>query len=181
MRSTKPLLRIAALSSFVLLMVVFVAYRGGALDRFLGENDNIPMNEIERDHSRVDSPPAKVSDPGMLIMPSSKSGGMFIDDLTPNQQDTAKKSQSSKSKTKPAPPDTSKKKAQQKKAYMGGSKSGYIFDPIEEPAPVQDTTKQEKQQQTKTPAPNKKEVYMGGSKSAPVFKPKPDTSNKKPE
>ncbi|TND09294.1 MAG: hypothetical protein FD123_1381 [Bacteroidetes bacterium] len=150
MSQSRPVLKIAVVSVFVVLMSGFVAYRSGAFDHYL---DNtaiaLPGEAGKTDSPAVDSP--KQAD---MIMPSSKSGKVIeprpVQNAAP-QKDTATKKQANTNKNQDVAP-----------LVIPSSKSGPVFVPKSETPVVIDP------------------IVIPSSKSGPVFVPKTDTSKKKP-
>lgn len=86
---------------------------------------------MEQSTSAIDTPPVITNEDTMrVIMSSSKSAPIFDRPV----QDTTKKKKPVSNQQKTAS-DTSKKKQAPKKMIMGGSKSGYIYDPENPPNP----------------------------------------------
>lgn len=147
----KRVTQVAALSGFILLLIVFVAYRSGAFDRYLGpaKKDHTAMflenNAANNAYTiAIDSPPP-VPDSARIkrqIMHGSKSGAVFeplnaefkADSV---KTDTVKKTRimmgGSKSAPVIRPPDTTKKSKPdtiRRRTNMSSTKSGFIIRPV---------------------------------------------------
>ena len=144
--------KVIALSSFVILIIGFVAYRSGLID-FSQLTSSTVETSVAIDAPQedavmvVDTPPTEDLQEEMdRIIPSSKSGVIFEPDPIPTEPAEKK-------------PEKEVKEDESPKRMMGGSKSFEIF-PVEEEAP----------------ALNAAPASMGSSKSKAVFTPRQDTT-----
>jgi hypothetical protein len=124
MPATKPLVKVIIPLVSLLLLAGFVAYRSGAFDRYIGSTGNNAATSLSYISDTNGKPPLDTTKP-RTIMSSSKSM-ILIDD---------------KSKTKPAPADSTPKTARKdtiiatadstKPTIFYGSKSGGIVRPAD--------------------------------------------------
>lgn len=126
MKPINPFLKIAAFTSFSILLILFVAFRAGALDKYF-QKDPEPLAAYKEKERTIEIfPGPDTPDKKQTMMSSSKSAIIYEPKFSPHVdtsfklhplQDTSKK--------KTADSVTKLKKIQ----VMGGSKSAYIYDP----------------------------------------------------
>lgn len=131
MKPAHPILKIATLFVFAVLISGFVAYRAGALNEII-YGERIAVNI---DDAAVDSPGTDSVKIAPVMMSSSKS--VYVPDDHPASTDADKAE--NKKRTKPA------NNANREPVIMPSSKSGPVF------VPEPDTAKEEPQQQQQKP------------------------------
>jgi hypothetical protein len=157
MKRSRLFLKVAALSSFALLMTSFVAFRSGAFERFYDtgyEGDKQAHLQEGLHVSEIDSPPANhhvviPSSKSGTIMPSSKVLIIRPDPTEKSAQDTGKHQQQEQQK---AP--------EQKKNTTGKDKN-----PSDKNTPNNSGSPSKESK-----PPSEQKEFMGGSKSKPMFR-----------
>lgn len=153
MKATNPIIKVLTVSSFLILITGFVAYRSGAFSN----SGNI--SAVEKERSLIDTPPPQIKTDSFVPVMSGTKSGKIIEPKQNNSGNTLKSTE-----------------------IMSSSKSGIIVDDelTKDLSSKNDSATVAKQDSLLNQA-LLKELIMGSSKSGAIFVPKQDTGKKKPK